>query len=210
MTDAEYLANLTQSKARTHKPGVGKSSLVKQLANERKWELRDVRAALLDPVDIMGLPDLNKKTGIVTWHAPEMWPTEGEGILFLDELPQASMEVQKALSQLILDRAIGTHYRLPDGWRIVAAGNFASDGAGANELLSQNKTRLIHITYDNDNSEWLNWAYDSEIMAEITAFIRFRPDLLHDMEDLSQPTFPTPRTWEFASDILKLNPPSRT
>ena len=97
------------------KPGVGKSALVKSVAAEYKMELRDIRAALLDPVDVMGVPVPDRETRETNWFTPELWPSKGKGILFLDELPQATVAVQKALSQLVLDRTIGTSYKLPKG-----------------------------------------------------------------------------------------------
>ena len=188
------------------KPGVGKSALVKEIAKEYKMELRDVRAALLDPVDVMGVPVPDRETRETNWFTPELWPSKGKGILFLDELPQATTAVQKALTQLVLDRTIGTSYTLPKGWKIIAAGNYTTDRAGAGELLSQFKNRFIHVDYDVDMEDWIKWALKAELMVEIIAFIRFRPSLLHDM-DVTQNAFPTPRSWEFASDILMSKPP---
>ena len=187
------------------KPGVGKSALVKSVAAEYKMELRDIRAALLDPVDVMGVPVPDRETRETNWFTPELWPSKGKGILFLDELPQATVAVQKALSQLVLDRTIGTSYKLPKGWRILAAGNYTTDRAGAGELLSQMKNRFIHVDYETDMTEWINFALKANIMPEIIAFIRYRPELLHDM-DVTKNAFPTPRSWEFASDILKAKP----
>jgi MoxR-like ATPase len=37
-------------------PGIGKSAVVRQLAEVLKMPLQDVRALLLDPVDLRGLP----------------------------------------------------------------------------------------------------------------------------------------------------------
>ena len=187
------------------KPGVGKSALVKAVAAEYKMELRDIRAALLDPVDVMGVPVPDRETRETNWFTPELWPSKGKGILFLDELPQATVAVQKALSQLVLDRTIGTSYKLPKGWRILAAGNYTTDRAGAGELLSQFKNRFVHVDYEVDMNDWVTWAIKEDVKTEVIAFVRFRPELLHDM-DVSQNAFPTPRSWEFASDILKANP----
>ena len=39
-------------------PGVGKSQIVSQVAAMRGMALRDIRAVLLDPVDLRGLPRL--------------------------------------------------------------------------------------------------------------------------------------------------------
>ena len=104
-------------------PGVGKSRLVADVARRQGRKLYDLRAVLLDPVDLRGLPRISDE-GITSWCVPEFLPhpqdTE-EGILFLDELNAAPPLVQAACYQLILDRRVG-QYRLPDGWAVVAAG----------------------------------------------------------------------------------------
>ena len=50
-------------------PGVGKSQLVAQAAAQRGMALRDIRAVLLDPVDLRGLPRIDA-TGRTSWCAP--------------------------------------------------------------------------------------------------------------------------------------------
>lgn len=46
-------------------PGVGKSQVVAQAANDKSLELIDVRAVLLDPVDLRGLPRIDAQAGAV-------------------------------------------------------------------------------------------------------------------------------------------------
>lgn len=48
-------------------PGVGKSQVVAKVAADRGMALRDIRAVLLDPVDLRGLPRLENGTrGVVS------------------------------------------------------------------------------------------------------------------------------------------------
>ena len=108
-------------------PGTGKSSVVNQLATELGIALRDIRALLLDPVDLRGLPFVGKD-GRSQWATPDFLPQDGEGILFLDELNAAPAMVQASCYQLVLDRRLG-EYTLPEGWAIVAAGNRDSERA---------------------------------------------------------------------------------
>ena len=68
-------------------PGVGKSQVVAQIADELGLKLTDLRAVLLDPVDLRGLPSLGD--GVAHWCPPSFLPSDGEGILFLDELNAA-------------------------------------------------------------------------------------------------------------------------
>src|ERR1700722_18655202 len=114
-------------------PGVGKSSIVAQAAKALSLRLVDVRATLLDPVDLRGVPRI---TGTVTqWCPPIFLPTDGAGVLFLDELAQAPPLVQSACLQLVLDRRIG-EYELPPDWVVVASSNRAEDRAGTHRLIS--------------------------------------------------------------------------
>src|SRR5260370_11684925 len=83
-------------------PGVGKSAVVHQLASILSIPLRDVRALLLDPVDLRGLPFLGND-GRSKWATPEFLPQDGSGILFLDELNAAPAMVQASCYQLALD-----------------------------------------------------------------------------------------------------------
>jgi len=69
--------------------------------------------------------------------------------------------------------------------------------------------RFIHLNFDVDLEDWVAWAMDVDLAIEVTAFIRFRPSLLHDFDPKkNEKTFPSPRTWEYVSDILKANPNS--
>ncbi|PIE64409.1 MAG: ATPase [Desulfobacterales bacterium] len=182
-------------------PGVGKSQIVKQAAEKTGLEVRDVRAVLLDPVDLRGIPNITPE-GLSRWCAPSFLPREGEGILFLDELNTAPPLVQAACYQLILDRKIG-EYSLPDGWAVIAAGNRDKDRAVTHKMPSALANRFVHIDFTVDMDEWLKWAEQNGIAPEIIEFLKFRPNLLHDFtpekEDLA---FPTPRSWEFASNLV--------
>jgi len=188
-------------------PGVGKSQIVAQIAAEEELELIDVRAVLLDPVDLRGLPHVNGE-GRAHWAIPDFLPKRGKGILFLDELNAAPPLVQAACYQLILDRKLG-EYELPKGWSVVAAGNRETDRAVTFRMSSALANRFIHLNFDVDLEDWVAWALDADVVIEVVAFIRFRPGLLHQFDPTkNEKTFPSPRTWEYVSDILKSNPPS--
>jgi MoxR-like ATPase len=96
-------------------PGVGKSQVVAQVAALLGIRLIDIRAVLLDPVDLRGLPTVEQ--GRAAWAIPAFLPEDGAGILFHDELNATPPLVQAACYQLLLDRVLG-EYRLPDGWTL--------------------------------------------------------------------------------------------
>ncbi|MDL2269667.1 MoxR family ATPase [Desulfosarcina sp. OttesenSCG-928-A07] len=189
-------------------PGVGKSRVVAQVAQKKGLSLRDIRAILLDPVDLRGLPRITSE-GVSVWCPPGFLPGKNdppEGILFLDELNAAPLLVQAACYQLVLDRRIG-EYILPDGWRIIAAGNREKDKAVTHRMPSALANRMVHLDFDVDLDDWLAWALSAGICPEICAFLRFRPNMLHDHDPASAAkAFASPRSWEFASKILASNP----
>lgn len=184
-------------------PGLGKSAVVRQLARSLRIELQDLRALLLDPVDLRGLPFLGKD-GRSQWAIPDFLPQSGSGILFLDELNAAPAMVQASCYQLVLDRKLGD-YVLPEGWAIVAAGNRDSDRAVTTRMPSPLRNRFVHLQFEVDLQDWCEWAIHSGIRPEVIAFLRFRQELLNAF-DRDASAFPSPRSWEFVSRILDAAP----
>src|SRR6516225_621477 len=184
-------------------PGAGKSSIVRQLAESLKVPLQDVRALLLDPVDLRGLPFLGSD-GRSKWATPEFLPQDGTGILFLDELNAAPAMVQASCYQLVLDRKLG-EYSLPDRWAIIAAGNRDSDRAVTTRMPTPLRNRFVHLEFEVDLQEWSEWAIQGGIRPEVIAFLRFRQELLNAF-DRDANAFPSPRSWEFVSRILAAGP----
>ena len=186
-------------------PGIGKSQVVRQTAADLDLKLVDIRAVLLDPVDLRGIPRISRD-GRSHWCAPAFLPTEGSGVLFLDELNAAPPLVQAACYQLVLDRKLG-EYRLPDNWSVVAAGNREQDRAVSHRMPSALANRFVHIDFKVDVDQWLAWAQQSGISRQVRAFIRFRPSLLHDFDPKRETrAFASPRSWEFVSRLLESNP----
>ena len=184
-------------------PGIGKSDVVRQLAQSIGVPLKDIRALLLDPVDLRGLPFLGTDH-TAKWATPDFLPKDGKGILFLDELNAASAMVQAGCYQLVLDRRLG-EYTLPEGWSIIAAGNRETDRAVTTRMPTPLRNRFTHLNFEVDVQEWCEWAIHSAICPEVIAFIRFKPDLLSAF-DRDANAFPSPRSWEFVSRILKSAP----
>ncbi len=182
-------------------PGIGKSSLIRQTANEKGLEFIDLRLSLLDPTDLKGIPFFDKEQQRAVWAPPSFLPHEGEGILFLDELNAAPPSVQASAYQLILDRAIG-EYRLPKGWKIVAAGNLEDDHGISYTMPSPLANRFIHLEMELDVDEWCDWAYKNGIDYKIISYIRYKNEALFEF-DAEKKGFPTPRSWAFASEILQ-------
>ena len=181
--------------------GVGKSQIVAQVADDLDFEFLDVRAVQLDPVDLRGLPRI--KEDQTEWVPPKFLPTAGKGILFLDELTSAPQMTQAGCYQLVLDRKLG-EYVLPDGWVVIAAGNPASERGVHFSMPRPLRNRFVHLELEADLNDWCKWAVGAGVRPEIIAFLRFKPDLLHTADATSDANaWPTPRSWEMASNVLR-------
>lgn len=186
-------------------PGVGKSDLVAQIAEDRKVELRDVRMSLLDPIDLKGFPMPNTVKKEMNWLPADFLPKDkkSKGILFLDEMNGAPQSVQAAGYQLILNRRIGD-YHLPPGWSIAAAGNRTSDRSVVHAQPAALANRFIHLDFEVSPDDWDLWAMRNNMHTDLRAFMRFRPHLLHDFRPETSPrAFPSPRSWAFVNQIYK-------
>jgi len=186
-------------------PGIGKSSIVKEIANEKNLNFIDLRLSLLDPTDLKGIPFFDNKTNQAIWAPPNFLPKnkESSGILFLDEINTAPPSVQAAAYQLILDRRVAD-YELPPNWAIVAAGNNEEDRGVVYKMPPPLLNRFIHLNLEVDFESWKSWAYKNNISSEIIAFLNSEQDLLFNFNPNSeQKAFATPRSWEFANKILQ-------
>ncbi|MBN2896170.1 MAG: MoxR family ATPase [Campylobacterales bacterium] len=184
-------------------PGIGKSSIVKQIAQERSIGFVDLRLALMDPTDLKGIPFYDKERHSALWAPPAFLPREGEGLLFLDELNAAPPAVQASAYQLILDRQVG-EYRLPDGWAIVAAGNREDDRGVTYKMPSPLANRFVHLMMEVDARAWRDWAVMQGVDARIVGFIGYAPDALFTFDAAKhQKSFATPRSWAFVDALLR-------
>ncbi len=184
-------------------PGIGKSSIVKQIAKSKGIGFIDLRLALMDPTDLKGIPFYDKDSHTALWAPPAFLPRDGEGILFLDELNSAAPSVQASAYQLILDRRVG-EYELPEGWAIVAAGNREGDRGVTYRMPSPLANRFVHFEMDVDVEDWRLWAYKNAIDDRVVSYISYKNEHLFTFDAKSDTkSFATPRSWEYVNSVLK-------
>ena len=186
-------------------PGIGKSSIVKQIAEIKDLEFLDLRLSLLDPTDLKGIPFFNAETKEGVWAKPSFLPSlEGsKGILFLDEINTAPPAVQASAYQLILDRRVG-EYELPEGWSIVAAGNRENDRGVVYKMPPPLANRFVHFEMEVDFNDWKAWAYAAKIESSIIAYLAYDKSMLFTFDATSnEKSFATPRSWEYVDSIIK-------
>ena len=205
---AETLALLVEARQPTivwGAAGCGKSQIAQQVAAGAGRHYVDVRALLLDPVDLRGIP-WRDGDGRTRWAPPGFLPPSDSAELFLvnlEEVASAVPMVQASLYQLVLDRKCG-EYELPDGASLIACSNRESDRGVVHRMPAPLSNRFVHLEIRVDAPDWLEWAAANGIVAQVIFFVSMRPELLHCFDPQSrEAAFASPRTWEFISDIVK-------
>lgn len=188
-------------------PGLGKSSVVRTVCEQRGIEFIDVRLAQMEPCDIKGLPVPDKENHVMEWFINGSWPRnpKGKGIIFLDEITASDRSVQVAAYELVLDRRLGKLYSVPPGYLIVAAGNTSTDRAVATAMSSALANRFMHVEIKDDQESWLVWARGNNIHPAVTGFITFKPSMLFNMDNENlERGWPSPRSWERVSEMCHI------
>lgn len=208
-------------------PGIGKSSVIEQIATANKLNLLDLRLAQLEPTDLRGVPMPNRETGYSEWYLPSFWPRRakkagkhtmnlldgttqeievekgngetGPGIIFLDEIEKAPVSVKNASLQLVLNRRIGD-YHVPNDWSLVCAGNREEDGCFSAPLGSALSNRMIHLEIEPEVDVWAVWARENGVVEDIIGFLLFRRELLY--KQTGEHAFPSPRSWVMGSSLI--------
>ena len=185
-------------------PGCGKSEVAQQVAAEGGRTYYDVRALLLDPVDLRGIPwrDDDNRT---RWAPPDFLPPSTSSDLYLvnlEELPSGVPMVQAALFQLVRDRKCG-EYELPEGASLMACGNRDGDRGVTHRMPTPLASRFVHLEIKVDVPDWCAWAAAHGIAPEVLFYIQMRPEMLHEFDPQSrEAAFACPRTWEFVSNVV--------
>ena len=187
--------------------GVGKSSIVHQVAAEHGVPLVDLRLTTLEPVDLRGAIYADDRQSRTVWFPPEFLPgpEQPAGILFLDELTAADPRLQVSAYSLILDRRSG-NYRLPQGWMVVAAGNASFHGAVSHDMGTALADRLFHFHVQASVEAFLDYALEHGLAPEVMAYLKVRPDRLDDTAAQLEGDHllgASPRGWEDVSRVLQ-------
>lgn len=192
----------------TGAPGVGKSDLVAQACTRLGYRVVISHPVVSDPTDYKGFPVY--KGGDTADFLPfgdlrELLEATEPLVFFLDDLGQATPAVQAAAMQLLLAREINGK-RISEQVRFVAATNRKQDRAGVTGILEPVKSRFATIIeVETDTDDWCRWAIGAGLPIELVAFLRFRPELLHDWHPTADLTNGAcPRTWAAAGRLLAL------
>lgn len=214
-------------------PGIAKSSVVEQVADELNFKLIDVRLTQMEPTDLRGIPvpfkDETSGRAYVEWAVPDMLPKRAtdqntglplphadvvdrngktyEGaIILLDELPNAAPSVQAGSYQLVLDGALG-EYVVPSNVIVMAAGNRETDKGATFKMPTPLQNRFTHIEMRVDFEDFQTFALQTGFHQAVVGYLTaFKHELFQFEATSASRGFPTPRSWEMVSDILRGDP----
>ena len=193
--------------------GVGKSSLVGQIAEEVELPLIDVRASIMSEGDTQGYPDIEgmKEKGIMTFCMPAWFvrACNEPVVLFLDEFNRGLPAVQQSFFQIVLDRQLGNDengmpYNIHPETRIFAAINHGNE-YDVNEMDPALLRRFWTIDLKPSKDDWINWAKSKNVDNLIIEFLRTRSSHLFVNLEKVKPgnVFPTPASWARFDEVLK-------
>jgi hypothetical protein len=185
-------------------PAIGKSDIVKQIAEENNLLLIDERLSDCDPTDLKGFPRIDPATGKATYVPMSTFPVAGDDLpayrdkngkeILIDDPDKPGQKMVKRYNGwlLFLDELTNADddvkkaayklildrmvgpYKLHDNCAIVAAGNEASDGALASELGTALQSRVLHVAIEIDFKTWMAYAIDKGIDQRIRDYNNFK------------------------------------
>jgi hypothetical protein len=187
----------------TGEAGLGKSQIVQQWVKKQQernpnYAFVDLRIAYMEAPDLIGFPETEKdKEGNVrTCHRlPEFWPTEGEGLILLEEPNRGTTGIMNCLMQLLTDRKVH-NYTLPPGWIVAACINPDSSEYDVNTMDTALKDRFEDFEIEYDALTFLEFMDSQNWNESIQRFIGDGIWLYKTSKELGQNgKYISPRTW---------------
>lgn len=200
-------------------PGMGKSSIARQVAAKNNLFYIDMRLATADVTDLTGFPYIATVTypdGTESKYAdfaafeksfpldttPLPKRKDGQSyagwLINFDELPSAPRAVMVAAYKILLERMVGNRHLHPN-CALMGCGNEATSNAIVNPMGTAMSSRLVHYHMVLDFEEFMEDVAIPQKWDPLTiAYLSFKKmEALHDFHpDRKDDTFCCPRTWE--------------
>lgn len=203
------LAYTARSQGRTINPmftgeaGLGKSEITqawvkkKREANPR-FGFIDLRIAYMEAPDLIGFPETERdSTGTVrTCHRlPEFWPTDGEGLILLEEPNRGTTGVMNCLMQALTDFKVH-NYTLPPGWMFAACINPDSSEYDVNTMDAALKDRFVEFEVEFDHIAFIDFMDDAKWHEKVQMFVSSGIWTYKTTKEIGKDgKYISPRTW---------------
>lgn len=197
-------------------PGIGKSTLHKMLV-EHFGDAYDAVYLDWSTIDYgeLGMRAPNRDTNELDVYISSLIKPKSNKpkLIMIDEFDKGDKMLQKLGARLTLDK-VWMDYVLPPESIVFATGNLATDGVG-NALLAHASNRVTTINIRKPTvDEWLSWATNAGLSAELRAFVKMTPSVMASYLDGITPQdnehvfFPVHRTKQFCSprSLANCNP----
>jgi hypothetical protein len=213
------------------RPGVGKSMVLKALADKLDTELRkvgsymkywDLRTPTLEETDA-GLFPIPRDTKVTIdgkeqvipqlQYAAPQWAVEpmredgGYHLFAVEEINRAPLSIRNAFMGVLLERRVGWNINFRENVFMAATGNLGTvDGTEVDELDFAQKDRFITQEMKCDLYEWEKDYATGRVHPVIINFLKNHPGKFYpDMKEQDDEAVVTPRKWVGFSDFIIAN-----
>lgn len=199
-------------------PGIGKSSLLKEIGRQTGYDIAYIDVPNMDLGDI-AMPVIDHETRTTKYYPNARFKMhEGKPVVvMLDEFTKGADPVKNMLHPL-LEKAnprLGD-ISANDETIVFMTGNKGSDGVG-DHLKAHSLNRLVTLEVAKPTAdEWIEWGMNNGIAPEVLAWVKQYPQVMASYTDggqadnpyifdpkKPQAAFVSPRSLETASDIVK-------
>lgn len=192
------------------RPGIGKTDIIKQVAETLGWNLIISHPVVDDPTDYKGMPFVSDgQAGFIPFaDLKQLIEADQPTIHFADDFGHAPKLTQAAYMQMMLTRAINGK-KISDHVVFFAASNRKEDKAGVSGMLEPLKDRYATIVELVANLEdWVGWAIGAGMPFELISYVRYRQEILTEWKPTSDfRRMPTPRSIASVGRMIQLNIP---
>ena len=200
-------------------PGIGKTAIVEQVAEELGINLISYTITHHTRQSAIGLPFISKKIyGEKEYSVTEYTMSEivasvyeqiertgiEEGILFLDEINAVSETLSPTMLQFLQYKTFGMHH-VPEGFIIVTAGNPSEFNKSVRDFDIATLDRLRKIDIEEDFQSFKSYAYQAGVHGAITSYLEIKKDRFYFVkQDIEGKRYVTARSWEDLSKLLQV------
>lgn len=199
----------------TGEAGLGKSEITqswvkKQRERNPKFGFLDLRIAYMEAPDLIGFPSegVDEKGMARTKHLlPEFWPTEGEGLILLEEPNRGTTGVMNCLMQALTDMKVH-NYELPPGWMFAACINPDSSEYDVNTMDAALKDRFVEFEVEFDHVSFIDFIEAKDWHESVRMFVGSGIWTYKTTKEIGKDgKYISPRTWSKvnAAEMAGLN-----
>ena len=183
--------------------GLGKSDIIRQWVKEKQktdpeFGFVDLRLAYYEGPDFVGYPSEKEVNGVLRMlHAlPEMWPTEGRGLILFEEPNRGNTMVMNCLMQILTDRAVGVKYKVPDGWILAGAMNPEGAKYDVNNMDTALADRFEMFDVDYDFQTFMNYVETANWHPKVQTYLKSAAWVYKTPDAIGKDgKYISPRTW---------------